>query len=262
MHLSIRYGKDRMITTFGISVILHIALVVILSLNPFTNVVKVRPSPLTVTLMPVSFQEPPIQKSIPITKPKDEQQKIPLKIKPLDKPKKDDIVEKVKKPLDKESLKRLQEALEEIRKKAAIDEIKKRVELRERNEETPIQTQNQPTITPPRPSIINPRTTSPSYGVESKLNEYYNLIWAKIKEAWTLPENLIKDRETIDLETIIVLVIERDGKIQRWWFEKKSGNELYDQMAARAIKKAEPFQPIPKELNEKSLEVGIRFSQE
>ncbi len=262
MDLPIRYRKDRMITTFGISLILHIALVVVLSLNPWTNVIKVKPNPITVTLMPVPLQTPQIQKPLPPIKPKEEHPKVFEKIRPLDKPKKDDIVEKVKKPLDKESLKRLQEALEEIRKKAALDDIKKRIALREKTEEPPIQTPNSPAITPPRPSIITPRLTSPPSGVESRLNEYYNLVWAKIKEAWTLPENLIKERETIDLETIIVLVIERDGKIQKWWFEKKSGNELYDQMAARAIKKAEPFQPIPKELNEKSLEIGIRFFPE
>jgi TonB family protein len=86
------------------------------------------------------------------------------------------------------------------------------------------------------------------------------MIWAKIKEAWTIPENLLK--ETVDLETIIVLIIGRDGKIQKWWFEKNSGNALYDQMAMRAIKKAEPLPPIPKEFSENTLEIGIRFIPE
>ncbi len=61
------------------------------------------------------------------------------------------------------------------------------------------------------------------------------------------------------METVIVLIIEKDGRIQKLWFEKKSGNELYDQMAMRAIKKAEPLPPIPNELNENTLEFGIRF---
>jgi len=72
-----------------------------------------------------------------------------------------------------------------------------------------------------------------------------------------LKENLLK--EMVDLETIIVLIIERNGKIQKFYFEKKSGNALYDQSAMRAIKKAEPLPPIPKELSEDSLEIGIRF---
>jgi TonB family protein len=93
--------------------------------------------------------------------------------------------------------------------------------------------------------------------MESKVNGYYSLVWAKNKGAWTIPENLLK--ETVDLETIIIVIIERNGKIQKWWFEKKSGNALYDQSAMRAIKKAEPLPPIPKELSEDILEIGIRF---
>ncbi|OGP63845.1 MAG: hypothetical protein A2170_08110, partial [Deltaproteobacteria bacterium RBG_13_53_10] len=92
---------------------------------------------------------------------------------------------------------------------------------------------------------------------ESKLDQYYGRIWAKIKEAWTIPENVLK--ETVDLETVIVVIIERDGRIQEAWFEKKSGDELYDQMALRAIKKAEPLPPLPRELSDKTLEIGIRF---
>jgi TonB family protein len=85
------------------------------------------------------------------------------------------------------------------------------------------------------------------------------MIWTKIKKAWTIPENLLKEKERVDLETIIVVIIERDGKIQKYWFEKKSGNDLYDQTAVRAIKKAEPLPPVPNELSESRLEVGIRF---
>ena len=89
------------------------------------------------------------------------------------------------------------------------------------------------------------------------MDDYYNMIWAKIKEEWTLPENLPKGK--IDLETTIVVIIDREGKVQKSWFEKRSGNALYDQMAMRAIKKAEPFPPIPKEFSDNTFEIGIRF---
>ena len=68
------------------------------------------------------------------------------------------------------------------------------------------------------------------------LDAYYTMLWAKIKAEWTIPENLPKGGA--DLETVIVVIIERNGKIQKSWFEKKSGNSLYDQMAMRAIKNA------------------------
>jgi TonB family protein len=190
--------------------------------------------------MPVSIPEPEIPKTPLPPVPKEEKIKPVEKVKPVEKPKKDDIVEKVKKP-PKESMKRLQEALDEIRKKAALDEIRKRVARKEREED--------------RSTAIPSAKTS--LEMESKLNEYYSLVWAKIKGAWTIPENLLK--EMVDLETIIVLIIEPNGKVQKIWFEKKSGNALYDQSAIRAIKKAEPLPPIPKEWSDDTLEIGIRF---
>lgn len=80
----------------------------------------------------------------------------------------------------------------------------------------------------------------------------------KIKEAWTIPKNVFEER--VDLETVIVVIIEKDGRIKKYWFEKKSGNDLYDQTAVRAIKKAKPLPALPNELGEETLEVGIRFS--
>jgi colicin import membrane protein len=146
-----------------------------------------------------------------------------------------------KKEKDKESLRRLQKALEEIGKKMAIDEIQKKVARREREEE--------------RSAVVSSRNIP--LEMESKQNEYFGLDWAKIKGAWTIPENLVK--EMVDLEATIVVIIERNGKVQKLWSEKKSGNVLYDQSAMRAIKKAEPLPPIPKELSEDTLEIGIRF---
>ncbi len=239
---------DRLLKMGGVSLLLHIALVILLSLNPWPTIIKVRPTAYTVTLMPISIQEPEIQKPIPPPAVKEEIPK-PIEKPKIEKPKKDDIVEKVKKThKEKVELKHLQEAIEEIRKKIALDEIQRRVARREKTEERAA------VVSPPVPMISSPKT-SPS--MESKLNEYYSMIWAKIKEAWTIPENLLK--EMVDLETVIVIIIGRDGKIQKSWFEKKSGNAVYDQMAMRAIKKAEPLPPIPKEFNEKTLEIGIRF---
>ena len=252
----------RLLRMGGISLLLHIALVILLSLNPWPTIIKVQPTAYTVTLMPISIQEPEIQKPIPAPGVKEEIPK-PAEKPKIDKPKKDDIVEKIKKT-QKEKVERihLQEAIEEIRKKVALDAIQKRVARREKAEErpavvsppTPMVSSPTPMVSSPTPRVSSPKTL-PS--MESILNEYYSLIWAKIKEAWTIPENLLK--EMVDLETVIVIIIERDGKIQESWFEKKSGNNLYDQMAMRAIKKAEPLPSFPKAFNEKTLEIGIRF---
>jgi TonB family protein len=229
-----------------VSLLLHVALVAFFSLSPFPTTIKIQPAPYTVTLEPISVQEPEIQKPSPPPVVKEE------KPKPIEKPKKEDIVEKVKKPQEEnKELKSLQEALDEIRKKAAIDEIQRRVARREQPSGRVAPT------SPPPPIVSSPKA---SVGKESRLNEYYSIIWSKIKEEWTIPENLLREKEMVDIETIIVIIIDRDGKIQKSWFEKKSGNVVYDQSAMRALMKAEPFPSIPKELSEKTLEIGIRFS--
>jgi colicin import membrane protein len=243
--------------TMGISMLFHFVLVLLLSLNPWPTLIKVRPTVYTVTLMPVSIPEPEIPPPTAPPVPKEEKIKPVEKIKPIQKPKKDDIVEKVKKKeRDKESIDRLHNAIEEIRRKAALDEIHKRVSKRE---VTPTPSPSPSPVISPVPSPTAPSPTPFSVSAQqSKLNEYYSLIWAKIKASWTIPEHLLKER--VDLETIIVIIIEVNGKVQKSWFEKKSGNALYDQMAMRAIIKAEPLPPIPKELNQESLEIGIRFT--
>ncbi len=242
-----------------ISLALHVGLIAFVSLVRWPTLMKVRPTAYTVTLVPVSLQraEPSVRRTEPASKKKE-----PAPVK------KDDIVEKVKKPIKKveepketkESLKRLQEALEEIRKKAALDEIRKKADKTEPPKERPIV--NVPGVTPARTPSRVPMasSTAPAAAPDSRISEYYSLVWAKIKEAWTLPDTL--PRENLDLETVIIILIDRDGKIQKAWFEKQSGSPLYDQMAMRAIKKAGPLPPIPRELGESSLEVGIRFIDE
>ena len=96
-----------------------------------------------------------------------------------------------------------------------------------------------------------------SPGSHTKLDDYYSLIWAQIKKEWALPENLREGKA--NLEATVVIVIEKDGKLQKCWLEKRSGNAIYDQRALRAIAKAGSFPPIPKEFGENTIEVAICF---
>ena len=217
------------------------------------------------------------------------------KEKKVEQPRENKLVEGFKKSDRKEmkverersSGKSLQEAIEDIHKRVALDEIQKKVARRSGGEkataEGPLKGERSAgspgtSLSSRGSALIGSGTgtgtgTGPGSGVgtgtgsggspwgssllESKLNDYYSLIWTKIKDGWTLPENLPKEKA--DLEAIIVVVIEGGGKLQKAWFEKKSGNALYDQMAMRAIRRAEPFPPIPKELGDDNLEIGIRF---
>jgi TonB family protein len=203
--------------------------------------------------------------------------------------------EKLKK--EKESTKSLQEAIADIDKKVALDKIQKRVERRTTEERSAGRqtTEGQRASDPSQSQVASSSRAGSGSGAgtgmgtgsgigigsgtggypiggvpwgspqgssafNSKLGDYYDMIWAKIKKEWTLPEEFPQGKT--DLEAIIVIVIERNGKIQKSWFEKRSGNAFYDQMAMRAIKKAEPFPPIPKEFSDETFEIGIRFHPE
>lgn len=182
---------------------------------------------------------------------------------------------------EKYSSKSLQDALEEIRRKAALDTIQKRVARREESEKLTRPASGVETGTGSGSGTGTGRGTGTGSGsgtggspegspwgsphggssaLGSILNDYYNTIWEKIKKEWTLPGGLPRGKAS--LETIIVIVIERDGRIQKSWFEKKSGNALYDQTTMRAIKKADPLPPIPKEYSDTTFEIGIRFFPE
>ena len=187
---------------------------------------------------------------------------------------KEDLSEK-----QKESLKNLHEELEDIRRKAALDEIRKKIVRREALEKEQAREASAGSLSQGAtssgsgtgagsgtgtgsagsPTGGSPFGSSSGGGSasDSRMSDYYEMVWAKIKKEWTLPENLPKGR--ITLEATIVIVFDREGKIQKSWFERKSGNTLFDQRAMRAIKKADPLPPIPKEFSDPTLEMGFRF---
>jgi len=104
-----------------------------------------------------------------------------------------------------------------------------------------------------------PGTGGASSGFMSiKHKMYYNLIWQRIRNAWVLPEEVLRGKK--DLETIIAIRIAKDGQIVDIQFEKKSGNAYLDESAMRAIKKANPLPPLPPGFEEDKFDVGVRFT--
>jgi colicin import membrane protein len=239
-----------------------------------------RPGPAITKPAPLPIQKTIVEKTKPVENQKGrkivEGLKSPQKKseKKVATAEKEDLSEK-----QKNSLKTLHEELEDIRKKAALEEIKKKIVRREALEKEQAREASAGPLSQGAiasgsgtgmgsgtgtGSAGSPTGGSPwgsssggSSALESRLSDYYDSIWAKIKKEWTLPENLPKGRTT--LETTIVIVIDREGKIQKSWFERKSGNALFDQRAMRAIKKAEPLPPIPREFSDNTLEMGFRF---
>jgi len=80
-------------------------------------------------------------------------------------------------------------------------------------------------------------------------DSYYGLITNKIRQQWVYP-----DIETSELEVVVSIKIDREGKIFSQEIEKSSGNPLFDRSAMKAISKASPLPPPLKEI-----EIGVRF---
>ena len=86
---------------------------------------------------------------------------------------------------------------------------------------------------------------------------YYRKVWEKIKKNWILPTFLLK--EANQLEAIVVLKINRQGKIISKYFEKSSGNIIFDRSVKEAIEKSVPLPPLPKDYTKNFHEIGVRF---
>ena len=112
------------------------------------------------------------------------------------------------------------------------------------------------------PAKTPPAATAPEgpvsggQGASSRFNEYYSVIWARIKGQWAFPGGILPKG---GLESVIHARILRTGAITDIYIEKRSGNAYFDNSALRAVNKANPLPPLPDWYSGGSLEVGIRF---
>ena len=81
-------------------------------------------------------------------------------------------------------------------------------------------------------------------------------IWAQIRSSWVVPEGVTS---SVSLITVVGIKVAPDGQIMEFRVEKSSGNTYYDQSAVRAIRKANPLPPLPGDMGQEPLEVGINF---
>jgi colicin import membrane protein len=93
-------------------------------------------------------------------------------------------------------------------------------------------------------------------GIQNQL--YYASLIGRINKNWALPEGLLKGK---DISAVIVIQISRNGRIEDFKFEKKSGVEAFDQEVLRAIKKSDPLPPLPEGFPKNIIDVGLTFSR-
>lgn len=108
--------------------------------------------------------------------------------------------------------------------------------------------------------ITSEQASSAGAASDGELNvsmrNYYATIWSRIKGLWTIPQGILP-RENI--QAVVHARILRDGTITNVALEKRSGNRYFDDSALRTVSKANPLPPLPAELRDSSIEIGIRF---
>jgi len=90
---------------------------------------------------------------------------------------------------------------------------------------------------------------------QARFGRYYMTVFNKIQSAWVLPHY---DEQT-NLSAIVEITVRPDGRIVTIQFEQKSGNAEFDRSVMRAIQKANPLPPLPPDIKEPLLTLGIRF---
>jgi colicin import membrane protein len=85
---------------------------------------------------------------------------------------------------------------------------------------------------------------------------YLISVHTHILNNWVLPDLQNWDKE---LEAVVVLKIDRQGKIIKSFFEKKTGNAYFNKFVEKAIKESDPLPPLPKDFQEDGMELGLRF---
>jgi colicin import membrane protein len=88
-------------------------------------------------------------------------------------------------------------------------------------------------------------------------SQYQAAIASRLQRFWALPEYKKWDPS---LTAIIVVTINQEGIITNQFFEKRSGDKVFDQFVEKTLHDAVPLPAIPAALRKSQYEFGFRFS--
>ncbi len=88
--------------------------------------------------------------------------------------------------------------------------------------------------------------------------EYLTVVVNIIQANWIMPPESIIGRTK--LESIYIIIIERDGRVSRAWFEQNSREKLFDQSVEKAVMRAGKMPPLPDWYQGDTYEIGMRFT--
>ena len=100
-------------------------------------------------------------------------------------------------------------------------------------------------------------TTNNSSRLTALELQYFSAVRARIQPFWTLP----KFREwDPSLTALIVITIERDGRIAGSFLEATSGDSVFDRFALKVLDDVGHLPPIPAAINKDRIELGLKFT--
>lgn len=173
----------------------------------------------------------------------------------------------VKSKADLERLKKLKEAINSQQKakeaeKIAQDKAREAVAALRNS----LQKQGATKATPgpatavgtPQKGSANGAATGPSGSVmvDEIMRRYLLAVNTQVQQHWKLPESQTWKNT---LEAIIVIRVRQDGKVIDTFFEHRSESLTFNQYVERAIKESSPLPAFPAGLDQKDLEIGLRF---
>jgi len=88
------------------------------------------------------------------------------------------------------------------------------------------------------------------------LKRYLISVQRNISDNWSLPKTQNWKK---DLVAVAIIHIRKDGVIVKSYFEKNSKDIYFDQYVEKTIQAASPMPPIPSDIKQEELELGLKF---
>ncbi len=222
------------------------------------------PQPKIIKTLP---DKPSVNKAVSIAPPTPQQQPQAPPAKAISiKPLKRKLKKKVP-PAKKTVEKKRNIELEKLRRKQLADALKAeqlatekaKVAAEEAVEELKqmLQTVNSMKATPAKTSKSTSPLTKRGATTSALENRYLGMFNNRIQQFWALPEYKVWDASLI---AIVVVTVNKDGTIANRYFEKRSGDRIFDQFVQKTIQDAVPLPPIPPALKRNRMEIGLRFT--
>jgi protein TonB len=92
---------------------------------------------------------------------------------------------------------------------------------------------------------------------EFKHRGYMKMLQGRIEDIWKYPKEAA--RRGISGDLYVSFTIRRDGKLEEIEIVRTSGYSFLDEAVIKAIRKAEPFWPLPKDWEDDTLEIKGHF---